>query len=310
LRGPVSNETALVTGASGLVGSAIVEALLEEGWRVLSCARLRPARERSGVTWVPYDLRATSLPPDFGAGADVLIHAALDTTPHGDAAGANVSGARLLLNAVRRNGVGRQIFISSFAAAADAPSAYGREKFEIEKLFDAPEDAVVRPGLVIGNGGLFGRLVEQLDRRGLVPLIDGGRQPMQTVLDEDLGRAIARVARRRLAGLFRIAEPLPVEYRTFWGEVAAQMNVPVRFLSMPFWLADLAARFAEHLPIGLPVNRERLLGLTAMRAQPVTTDEGVVAEGVRDYRESVRIALGKIAANRTSTSEPRSGAIC
>jgi len=289
----MAHRTALVTGASGLVGSAVVNALVEDGWHVLYCARGRPSPEKTGVTWVPYDLR-DSLPADFGLGAEVLIHGALASGSNKNSLPVNVAGTRLLLEAARQNGIERRIFLSSLAADAEALSDYGRQKYEIEGLFDTRVDAIVRPGLVIGDGGLFRKLVEQLRRGALVPLIDGGRQPMQTVLDDDLAKAITRIARDRIAGRFTIAEPDPVDYQVFWAEVASQMDVPIRFLPIRFWLADLCARLADKLPIPLPVNRERLLGLKAMLAQSVTSDANVIGQSLHRYDESIRIALPKI----------------
>ena len=302
------DETALVTGAGGLVGSAIVEALLAEGWRVLYCARSEPRFQRERVEWLQFDLSAPSLPADFGRGAAVLIHAAFATAPNGDSLPSNVSGARHLLEAARRNGISRRIFISSLASGA--VSAYGKQKASIEDLFEGPGASIVRPGLVIGDGGLFRKLSEQLRRRAIVPLIDGGRQPMQTVLDDDLGEAVARIARQRLTGIFSIAESVPVEYRVFWNELAVQMAVPLRFVAVPFGLADMGVRLAEKLRVPLPVNRERLLGLAAMRPQEVTSDERVVGAGLRTYDQSIAIALGKMRANRARVPGSPNGANC
>ncbi|BBE24063.1 hypothetical protein MN0502_29460 [Arthrobacter sp. MN05-02] len=47
--------TALVVGATGIAGSALVEELLAEGWSVLALSRT-PGAERSGVRWLSADL--------------------------------------------------------------------------------------------------------------------------------------------------------------------------------------------------------------------------------------------------------------
>ena len=48
---------ALVVGATGIGGSAIVDQLVDEGWQVLALSR-RPGRERDGVRWISADLRS------------------------------------------------------------------------------------------------------------------------------------------------------------------------------------------------------------------------------------------------------------
>ncbi|HET9393797.1 MAG TPA: NAD(P)-dependent oxidoreductase [Candidatus Rubrimentiphilum sp.] len=286
--------TALVTGASGLVGSAVVNALLREGWRVLHCSRRKPGAARSGVTWLPYDLSWTALPDEFGAGADVLVHAALAKGESARAAAANMSGTRSLLEVTRRNGVERRIFISSFAAGSGAESSYGVQKRELEKLFGSPGDAIVRPGLVIGNGGLFRSLCLQLRRRAVLPLIDGGKQPMQSVLDDDLAGVIVRIANARVSGTFTVAEPSPVEYRVFWQAVGAAMNTRIRFVAIPFRLAMFGAEIGDRLHIAFPIGRDQLLGLKAMRFQEVTRDARIVPEPLRTYRESIATVVPEI----------------
>jgi len=288
----LAERKALVTGASGLVGSAIVNALLRDGWHVLYCSRRMPPAGND-VTWVPYDLAWSALPPDFGAGAEVLIHAALATGRQRNPLAANVGGTALLLDAARRSGINRRVFISSLAAGTDAPSNYAQQKRSVERYFESESDTVIRPGLVIGDGGLFKMLCRQIGRRAPVPLIDGGRQPVQTVLDDDLARVVVKAARERIAGTFSVGEPQPVEYRAFLQAIARALRVPIAFLSMPFWLADLGARAASALPLHLPVSREQLLGLRAMRPQPVTSDPRLLDAPVRPYDESIRLALSK-----------------
>jgi nucleoside-diphosphate-sugar epimerase len=52
-----SDDLALVVGATGIGGSAIVDRLVSEGRQVLALSR-RPGREASGVRWISADLRS------------------------------------------------------------------------------------------------------------------------------------------------------------------------------------------------------------------------------------------------------------
>ncbi|WP_370541462.1 SDR family oxidoreductase [Agreia sp. COWG] len=52
-----ADRVALVVGASGIAGSALVDQLAGEGWQVLGLAR-RPGRAIDGVTWISADLRS------------------------------------------------------------------------------------------------------------------------------------------------------------------------------------------------------------------------------------------------------------
>jgi len=51
--------TALVVGATGIGGSAIVDQLVDAGWPVLALSR-RPGQQRAGVRWISADLRSAT----------------------------------------------------------------------------------------------------------------------------------------------------------------------------------------------------------------------------------------------------------
>ncbi len=52
-----SGRTALVVGATGISGSALVDQLTAEGWDVLALSR-RAGADRPGVRWISADLRS------------------------------------------------------------------------------------------------------------------------------------------------------------------------------------------------------------------------------------------------------------
>lgn len=52
---PQEQQTALVVGATGIAGSALVDALTAGGWQVLAISRT-PGTDRDGVRWLPADL--------------------------------------------------------------------------------------------------------------------------------------------------------------------------------------------------------------------------------------------------------------
>lgn len=54
-----TKRTALVVGATGIAGSALVDTLVKEGWAVLALSR-QPAAERPGVRWLSADLTSAA----------------------------------------------------------------------------------------------------------------------------------------------------------------------------------------------------------------------------------------------------------
>ncbi len=274
----------LVTGGGGFIGSALLRGFDARGRRAIGCGPRRPAANR--FEWRAYDLGWRQLPDQLFEGIGVLVHAAYAKRDYDR----NVAGTLLLCDRAARCGVRRIVFLSSLAAHPDALSSYGKQKYELEKRLGALGVLVVRPGLVLGDGGLFGAMRAYLRGHRIVPLIDGGRQPLQTVYVEDLVDAICDAAGRDTTGTYTVAEEDPVAYREFYAALADRMRVRARFVAIPFWAADLAVRAAGAMRVALPVDRDNLLGLRAMRADhgPHLDPPG---RRVGDYRDNLARAF-------------------
>ena len=270
----------LVTGGAGFIGRELLRGFAARGWRAIGCGR-RAAPSGDGA-WRWYDLTSPSLPDALFDGVDVLVHAAYAKEDYG----ANVTGSRLLLERASCHGVGHVVFLSSLAAHPRALSQYGKQKYELERAFDAHGALVIRPGLVIGGGGTFGAISAYLRTHRFVPLVDGGSQPLQTVFVDDLVDALCSATQRGDRGIYTVAERVPVPYRTFYDELARRMRTRIAYLSLPFWVADLAVRTAGRMGVTLPIDRDNLLGLRAMQSD-VGRRLDPSDRPVGDYRENL-----------------------
>lgn len=250
-----------VTGASGFIGSHVVRRLTERGWRVLALVRDPSASVPPGAEIVAYELAG---PPPRLEGVDWLVHAAY--VPGTEEV--NIAGARRLVEAAREQAVGATLFVSSLAAQPSAASAYGRQKLACEPLFDV----ALRPGLVLGDGGLLRRTVEFMRRWRAAPLIDGGRQPLQTIAVDDVAAAIERIIRDDLRGVFTVADPRPTTYRDVYAAIARAAGLRVRFISVPYRALELALRGAGRLRLPVPVGADNLRGLRSARYVDGTAD--------------------------------------
>ena len=184
-----------ITGATGFVGSAVLEAALADGDQVRALTRrAQPALD--GVTWVAGDLADTTALAALVAGADAVIHVAgLTNTP--DPAlfdAANVTGTANVIGAITAAGVRRLVFVSSLAARMPALSAYGASKARAETLVEASglDWTTVRPPAVYGP-----RDIDMLDlfraaKWGMVPLPPGGATSI--IHADDLARLLVGLA--------------------------------------------------------------------------------------------------------------------
>lgn len=278
----------LITGASGFIGSHLVEHFHRKGWTVIAVVRSTPPQAIEGVLYYHWDI-AKQPGEDMLAGVDHLVHCAyVKFDNNKDADRINIEGTKRLLELSRRSGVKRNIFLSSMSAGENARSHYGRQKFEIEKLFNAENDTVIRPGLVLGNGGLFSEMSKFIREKKIVPLIDGGRQPLQTIHIDDLVKAVDAALQKQLHGVFTVAETKPVLYSEFYKALAEALKVKAKFVPVPSWMVSAGIAVFSMLGVKIPVSRENLLGLKSLKFTDTSSDMSRLEVQARSWKESLQ----------------------
>ncbi|ROS58742.1 nucleoside-diphosphate-sugar epimerase [Curtobacterium sp. PhB172] len=203
----------LVTGASGFLGQATAAAVRDAGHEVRTFQR-RPSGV-AGVRDVAGSMTDAAAVARAVDGVDAVVHLAAKVSLAGDPADfvrVNVEGTRTLVDAARRAGARRFVFVSSPSVAHTGSSLvgagagvaepqhargdYARTKAAAELLAldaDAPGFAVVavRPHLVWGPGDtqLIGRIVERA-RAGRLPLLDSGAALIDTLYVDNAASAM------------------------------------------------------------------------------------------------------------------------
>ena len=166
-----------VTGATGFVGSHLLDRALAAGHQVNALTR-RDRPPRPGVTWVNGALDDKASLATLCEDAEAVIHVAGVLTA--DAAGfeaGNVAGTRAMLNAAVAAGVKRFVHVSSLAAREPQLSLYGASKARSETLVKtAPiEWSIVRPPAVYGPGDNETLDLFKMAKAGVVMLPPEGR---------------------------------------------------------------------------------------------------------------------------------------
>jgi nucleoside-diphosphate-sugar epimerase len=179
----------------------------------------------------------------------------------------NISGAKRLLTVSKKYGLKKNVFMSSMSAHKNAVSTYGRQKLAIEKLFAKQKSVNLRSGLIIGNGGIVKNMAAFMKSKHAVPLIDGGKQPLQVIGVYDLARVIERVLTQpRLTGTYTVATPQVYSYKEFYKAISTQLHIKVLFVPVPFNLLLFCIRIITKLHLPLSVNEDNLWGLKKLQA--------------------------------------------
>jgi nucleoside-diphosphate-sugar epimerase len=231
----------VVTGATGNVGTALVQALLDDPAvaRITGIARRTPAMRPERVTWVAADVAEDDLVPAM-RGADAVVHLAWAIQPSHDRETlrrVNVDGSARVFDATVRAGVPALVHASSVGAYAEGPkdepvdeswptdgtpsSFYAVDKAEAERILDGVEAANpslrvvrMRPGLIFSRraasgiarlflGELFPRALVRPARIPLVP--DMPRLRFQAVHSDDVADAYRRALHADVRGAFNVA---------------------------------------------------------------------------------------------------------
>ena len=144
-----------LTGATGFVGGATLDRLLEAGWHVRALTR-SDQPPRNGVTWISGALDRPETLAALCEGADAALHIAGVVNAPDIAAFeiGNVTGTANMLSAAKAAGITRFVHVSSLSAREPQLSAYGAGKAKAEKLVATSllDWTIIRPPGVFGPG--------------------------------------------------------------------------------------------------------------------------------------------------------------
>jgi nucleoside-diphosphate-sugar epimerase len=267
---------ALVTGATGFVGSHLAEALRRRGDDVTALARsarkaedLRPL----GVRIISGDLSDRAALVRAVEGQDVIYHVAgvIAALSEDDFMTANREGTRNIVEAALKAGSPRFVQVSSMAAGGPSPrgnplkgdelphpvTAYGRSKLAAEEVVKASRLAwtIIRPPMVYGPRDHEVLKVFRIARLGIAPVFGDGSQELSAVYGADLADALIAAAgtdatTRRI---YYASHPDVFTSTRFVQSVAGAMGRPVAVVKVPMGVGrrilavtEAAARLTRH----------------------------------------------------------------
>lgn len=265
----------LLTGASGFLGRHIAVALQAAGHTV------RPVSRRQG-----HDLTQLRHPADWLPlldGVDAAINAAgiIGEAGRQTFRAIHTEAPVALFEACARAGVGRVIQVSALGADAQAFSAFHLSKRAADDALRASplRWMVLRPSLVYGPGGDSARLFMRVARLPVIPVLEGGRQPVQPVHVSDVVAAVlASLATPHTRQTVDVVGPDAMTLADWLQAMrAAQGLPPARLLPVPLALARGAVAVGGWFtPLARPDNLRMLRtgytarpdGLTALLGRP------------------------------------------
>lgn len=279
----------LLAGASGMIGTALAEALRSRGDTVITLVRGTP-RSADQIGWDP---ARGDLDPSALAAVDAVV--GLNGAPVGalpwtrsrraEILTSRVNATRTLATAIRAArsaGHGPSVFVSAsgvnaygnarpgqtLTEASPGPDGAGGFLHDVVLAWEsAARDAepsgvrvaMIRTGIVTGRGGAFDKL-ELLARVGMAGPIGDGRGVWPWISLRDEVGAILHILDGDLAGPVNLVGPTPATSSEVIRAVAAGLGRPY-WLPAPRWAlkATLGSAAEDLLLIDLPAVPKALL---------------------------------------------------
>ena len=255
-----------VTGASGLIGSALVAQLKNDGYQVLKIVR-RPVRTADEVSWDPVkgqiDLQALE-------GVDAVFHlagAGVGDKRWSAAYRSEILNSRLLGTttiATACEQLQPAVFISASAigyygetgnrsvteaerGGDDFLSVVCREWEAVADLAPSIRTIKLRTGLVLDpTGGALGRMIP-LFKFGLGGKLGSGKQWWSWITLHDQIRAMIFLMNSKIEGAVNLTSPNPVTNQEFTAALAIALKRPAIFPAPAFALRAVLGGFSTEV---------------------------------------------------------------
>ncbi len=275
--------TCALSGASGLVGSALARALKSQGHTVRRLVRSKRDRAKDDIYW---NLKSGEIDGRMFDGVDVVVHLAGENIAERRwtrrqkerIRESRLAGTRLIAQTIARLGRKPRVFLCASAIGyygdreqpVDESSAPGEGY--LPELCASWEEAAaparkagirtvnLRLGVVLSKAG--GALAKMLTpfKLGAGGPVGSGSQPMSWVsIDDVVGAMLFAIENERLEGPVNVTAPGVVSNREFAKSLGQALGRPA-FLTLPaFMVSFLFGEMGETLLLGgAPVIPKRL----------------------------------------------------
>jgi len=298
----------LVTGATGFVGTHLVNALLRRRHEVAVLER-RPGSARNRynrpVEAVSGDVLDRASLEHAAAGRDAVIHLVGIINEKGEQTFDRMhrEATENVVAALTATGVRRLLHMSAMGTAEDGPSEYGRTKAAGERAVRASglDWTIFRPSVIFGPGDGFVSLLATVVARnpGFIPVIGPGTTRFQPVSIHDVARLFAEALERpdAVGRVFEVGGPRILSLNEIYREIAAAIGKPRKpLLHLPLWWGRvLAGRFEWAARKGWigdpPLTRDQLRSLSRDNVADVSGTEAVFGGPWQDFARGIRVYL-------------------
>jgi uncharacterized protein YbjT (DUF2867 family) len=281
----------LLTGATGLLGGALLELLLARGHetRCLVRADSTNASRLDGQRVEIFYGDAAREEDLYRALGDAkaLLHVA------------GIEYAPPVVRAAGRAGVDRVLIVSS-TSAHSAYAFRSGPKLRMEELVRGSRLAwtILRPSMIYGSerDKNVHRLLRFLDRSPVFPIFGPGTNLWQPVYHEDCARGVLEALERpaSVRRSYDLPGAEPLAYLDLVKTAAAALGRSPRIVRLPIEPVRLALAAAERLRLPLPFDSGQVMRLREDKAYPYEKARRDLDYAPRPFRDGVALEVARL----------------
>ncbi|CAN5190558.1 N/A [soil metagenome] len=281
----------LLTGATGLLGGALIELLIPRGHEVRCLLREDSENghrlDPSEVEVVAGDAGDAGDVERAATGADAVIHAA------------GIEYAPQVVAGLQRAGTERLVAVSSTSAHSGYASRSG-PKLAMEAVVHGSRLAwtVARPAMIYGSerDKNMRRLLRFLERSPVFPVFGSGENLWQPVYHEDLARGVLSALEQpgAVEETYDLPGAAPLSYRELVQSASAAVGRDVRTFGIPLEPVYRGLRLLERLGISLPVDADQVQRLREDKAYPYEKARRELAYAPRRFEDGIALEAERL----------------
>jgi nucleoside-diphosphate-sugar epimerase len=281
----------LLTGATGLLGGALLELLLARGHETRCLVRAdSPNTSRlEGERVKIFHGDAARVEDLYRAlrGADALLHVA------------GIQYSPPVVRAAGRAGVKRVLIVGS----TSAHSAYAYRsgpQLRMEELVRESGLAwtILRPSMIYGSerDRNVHRLLRFLDRSPVFPIFGPGTNLWQPVYHEDCARGVFEALQRPVSvrRSYDLPGAEPLAYLDLVKTAAAALGRSPRIVRLPIGPVHLSLAAAERLRLPMPFDSGQVMRMREDKAYPYDRAARDLDYTPRSFKEGVALEVGRL----------------
>ena len=277
--------TILVTGGSGFIGKYLINDLLNHDYQVKIFTRQKKL-DIQNIDIIKGDVTKIKDCLSAMQDVDVVFHNAAYATDCGkkdEIFNTNINGTENIVEACLKNGIDRIIYTSTAGvygfpnikekidekSVINPYNIYHKSKFEGENILKKNKElkvSIIRPPLVLGEGGIGSNIIINKIRDGKMIYIGNGDQYISIVHPADVAQCLRLAFEKdKIGDTFNVVS-FYCKIKELFNEVSMQLKVKSPDKNIPYIIAYIAAFLDENINIKEPsLTRFRVKSLGTTR---------------------------------------------